>query len=200
MEERTRLEEVNALLGACTHWDGVPVGGYRVFFDGFVPWFDNDALIGAVKGWPCEKDKYGPLGPQYFVNVLRGRAFGRYEPGCTWDVRAKPGVRHWSPTDFLDDSRLDDARVEIREAIQDVVTLVTAYLDGVETPSTRSVVLIAIDEETGEVLNDDRPVVSRTRELFREDADGQWFFVKQELRWVDLEYGPKHPAPMIANR
>jgi hypothetical protein len=185
----TMLDEFNATI-ATDPQHGERVGPYSVFFSGFVGTPNGTSLIGHVMAWPSEKDfsAYGPDGPQYFIGIPRGRAFGRYAPGSWFDIRPWPDTPHFIQEDLQSDARKHIIREEVRLMIEKVKVLVQNYLDGHPTPLLPSFMLIPVDAETGEVLSGDPPQPKRTQEIFRKRDDGTYQYVTQELKWVDVVF------------
>lgn len=151
------LDEINASFKGLGFYLDEPnerrVGPYRVFFSGFMAAQQNLCLIGHIQAWPAEKI----ADPHFFVGVIRGKGWGRYEPGAYFDIRPNAqDVRHFRSHDFETEDGMESAKRAISLGIDVISDMVAADLAGRPVPILPTVRWIPVDPQTGVHLGDDQ--------------------------------------------
>lgn len=135
------------------HKSGPCVGGYWVFFDGYIGAQDNFNLIGSVRAYPTQENQKAWEDHIYFVGVIRGRGWGTYTSGDYFDLRPEVGRTHFTMADLETESGRTAMRDAVEEAVARMIVMLQDHAAGMPVPKNANVFTRAFDAETGELID-----------------------------------------------
>lgn len=161
------------------------VGPYNVFWEGFVPTYDSSIVVGSYKAWPNGTVKSDDMEYPYLVGIIRGRAWGSYAPGSSWDIRPVDNIPAITKSLFDTKEGLDEIVDAIAKARLKMLAMAKAACSGEKVSVIRSTKLVSIDEATGELINNNGLSIIGSRRTYVQGG----LMVHQQVQWVDLKTG-----------